>query len=175
MTAVVGYLLVFLARVTDVSLGTMRMLMLVRGRRAWAALLGLFEVSVYVMALSRVMSNLSNPLQLAAYAAGYATGNFVGSLIEEWMALGYLSVQAIPTSLETADRLAQTLRQRGFGVTTVDGQGREGPKKILHISLARKALPGLLRDIDGSDPDAFVTVLDTRHRVGGVFAAKMGK
>lgn len=175
MPAVLGYLFIFLARVTDVSLGTVRMLMLVRGQRIWAAVTGLFEVTVYVVALSRVMNQLNNPLQLAAYAAGYATGNYVGGMIEEWMALGYLSVQAIPTRLEVAQDLAQTLRGRGFGVTTVDGEGREGPKKILHISLARRALPGLLKLIDTADPDAFVTVLDTRHRVGGVFRAKIGK
>lgn len=151
------------------------MLMLVRGRRVWAAVTGLFEVSVYVIALSRVMNQLNNPLQLAAYAAGYATGNYVGSMIEEWMALGYLTVQAIPTRLEVAEQLATTLRARGFGVTTMAGEGREGPKKILLISLARKAMPGLLRTIDETDPEAFVTVLDTRHRIGGVFPAKAGK
>lgn len=175
MTTFFGYLFIFFARVIDVSLGTLRMLMLVRGRRLWAAVLGLFEVSVYVVALSRVMSHLNNPLQLAAYAAGYATGNYVGSLLEEMLALGYLTLQIVPNAPDLARMLAQTLREKGFGVTTLDGEGREGPKKILLVSLTRKALPGALQLVDQVDPGAFVTILETRHRIGGVFPAKAGK
>lgn len=83
---VVGYVLIFLARVTDVSLATLRMLLLVRGKRLLAASIGLFEVTIFVIVLKYVVDRLTDPFSVAAYALGFATGNIVGSLIEEkWL------------------------------------------------------------------------------------------
>jgi uncharacterized protein YebE (UPF0316 family) len=175
MQALLGYLFIFFARVIDVSLGTTRMLMVFRGKKVYAALVGFVEVTVYVVALSRVVNSLTNIWNLLAYASGFATGNIVGSIIEEWMALGYLSVQVIPTTLPLADKLAARLRDHGLGVTVIQGEGREGPKKILNISLQRKALQQMLSVIDDVDAEAFVTILDTRHRIGGVFPRRLGK
>lgn len=175
MSPLLGYLFIFFARVVDVSLGTTRMLMVFRGKRVYAALIGFVEVTVFVTALSRVVSNLGNVWNVLAYAGGFATGNIVGSIIEEWMALGYLSVQVIPTTLALADQLAHRLRDQGLGVTVIQGEGREGPKKILNISLQRKALQEMLALIDAADADAFVTILDARSRIGGVFPRRLGK
>ncbi|MHB9144062.1 MAG: DUF2179 domain-containing protein [Symbiobacteriia bacterium] len=163
-----GYLFIFAARIIDVSLSTVRMLLLVRGKRVPAAILGFFEVSVYIIALGRVMASLSNPWNLLAYALGYATGNFVGSAIEEHMALGYLTVQVMTQDLG-AD-LSDLLRARGFGVTAVYGEGRDGPRQILYISLKRKLLPQLMETLEVQEPNAFTTVMDTRLTQGGVFA-----
>lgn len=167
-----GYLFIFFARVTDVSLSTVRTLLLVRGKRLPAAILGFFEVSVYIIALGRVMSSLSNPYNLLFYALGYATGNFVGATIDERMALGYLTVQVI-TRTHSAD-LAGLLRAQGFGVTVISGEGRDGPREILYITLKRKFLPQLLDTLEAQEPNAFVTVMDARSTQGGVFA-RQGK
>lgn len=162
-----GYLLIFFARIADVSLATVRTLLLVRGRRLPAGLIGFFEVSIYIMALSRVMGELSHPLNLLFYAAGFATGNVVGSLVEEKLAVGTVMVQVISReggALQAAD----VLRADGFGVTVVDGHGREGDRPVLLVGMQRKVLPRFLKRIDGLLPGAFVTVLDSRQAMGGV-------
>ncbi len=167
-----GYLFIFAARVTDVSLSTVRTLLLVRGKRLPAAILGFFEVSIYILALGRVMTTLNNPLNLLVYALGFATGNFVGATLEERMALGYLTVQVI--SRETGSDLANILRAQGFGVTVLHGEGRDGSRQILYISLKRKFLSHIMNTLEAQEPDAFVTVMDTRLTQGGVFA-RQGK
>ena len=95
MSALFGYLLIFLARVSDVSLGTIRTLMVVQGRKWQAALIGFFEVTIYVVVLGTVVSNLKNPMNLLSYSLGYACGNFVGITIENKIGLGNLAAQII--------------------------------------------------------------------------------
>ena len=119
MIDILGYLLIFLARLVDVSLGTIRMIMVVRGKRIVAALVGFMEVTIYLLAISRVLSRMDNPFNVLAYALGYATGNYVGIFLEEKMALGNIIVQVI---LEhEVDELVEKLRDNGFGVTVVEG------------------------------------------------------
>lgn len=162
-----GYLFIFCARICDVSLATMRMLMVVRGQRIYAAGIGFFEVIIYIVALNKIFSNLNNPFNIIVYAAGFATGNFVGSLIEEKLAVGTLTVQVI--TMKAPLELTEILRERGFGVTVIEGQGREGKHYILQIILQRKCIC-ILRDIiDAWDPDAFWTVFDARYTKGGIF------
>lgn len=162
-----GYLFIFFARVIDVSLATLRTLMIVRGRRLQAACIGFFEVSVYIVALNKVVKNLDNPLNLLMYALGFATGNFVGSFVEEKIAMGNISAQVIPKN--KCSELLETLRSQGFGVTVIEGLGLKGPRKILNISLKRRDLPRLLDCIEKIDPEAFVTVTDARATRGGYF------
>lgn len=178
MQVVWGYLFIFGARLIDVSLGTIRTIMLFRGKRLIAALIGFFEVSIYMIALSRVVNTLNNPLNLFVYALGYATGNYLGSFLEEKLALGHLSVQVVtrkPESCEEMRDLAETLRKTGFGVTVIEGHGREGTREILHISLMRKDFPCLLEKIEQLDKDAFITVMDARTTKGGWFYAQNKK
>jgi len=171
MELIFGYLFIFGARVVDVSLATIRMLMIVRGRRLEAAVIGFFEVSVYIWALGRVVSQLSNPVNLLVYALGFSTGNYVGSLLEERLAMGYVTLQVI-TRTESGQALTEGLRDRGFGVTTFLGEGKEGPKTILLVSVKRKLLPAVMKYIDSQAQDAFITVLDTRRLVGGLVDPK---
>lgn len=162
---VAGYFLIFLARVTDVSLGTLRVLLLVRGRRFFAASVGLFEVSIYVLALKYVVDRLDNPLSLVVYALGFATGNVVGSIIDEKVALGQVMAQVI--TLKEPLGLATFLRESGFGVTITEGQGREGSHPILNLGLPRKQLKSLHQMVKDWDPGAFVVVQEARSIYGG--------
>lgn len=163
---VLSYLFVFAARVVDVSLATVRMLMVMRGRRLPAAIIGFAEVTVFILALSQVMDKIhTSPTYILAYALGFSTGTYVGSLIEEKMAMGFLTVQVISQS--EGDELITDLRQAGYGVTAVAGQGRDGPRKVLFVTLKRKHLPNLLDHLNRIEPKAFTTILDTRHIVGG--------
>ena len=160
-----GYLFIFLARVVDMSLTTMRTLMLVRGKGLIAASIGFFQVIIYITALNKVVSGLSNPVNLLAYALGFATGNYMGTLIEEKLAIGLTTVQIISHKNGIGDKI----RDMGFGVTSLEGKGREGIKEVLIVSLPRKELDNLLAFIDKNDSHAFITIMDTRASKGGYF------
>ncbi|MDK2820990.1 MAG: hypothetical protein PWP31_955 [Clostridia bacterium] len=162
-----GYLLIFFARVMDVSLTTLRMLFLVRGNKFYAAGIGLVEVTVYVLALKLVFERLNDPLSIAVYALGFATGNIVGSYMEEKVAVGQVTVQII--TLKDPLKLAEFLREDGFGVTITEGQGREGFHPIINCSLPRKQLKGLRKILDEWDKRAFIVVHDASSTYGGFY------
>jgi len=162
------YLFIFVARILDVSLATVRMLLVVRGRRYPAAGIGLLEASIYVGALSRVMKNLDDPWKILAYGLGFASGTIIGSIIEEKLAIGHVALQVIPAE-GMAEELLSVLRTAGYGVTVLQGKGMTGPKEVFLVSTDRKTLPRLSSIIEEFAPDSFVTVLETRSVQGGVF------
>ncbi|NLK00380.1 MAG: DUF2179 domain-containing protein [Clostridia bacterium] len=166
MGAFIGSLLIFFARIVDVSVGTIRIIVLVRGKRFVAASLGFVEALVYILALGYVMDKLDNPINVVMYCLGFAAGNIVGSYIEERMAMGLISVQVI--TMTQPRELCEYLREMGFGVTTWEGRGREGRREVLNVTLLRKELDGLLKTIEDWDVKAFVTILDARATRGGV-------
>lgn len=168
-----GYLLIFLARIFDVSAGTIRVLLIVRGRKWLASSIGFFEVMVYIVVLKHVVDRLNDPLSLIIYCLGFAAGSFVGSALEEKMAMGFCTVQVVPNSY--APELVSVLRDEGYGVTVWEGEGRTGPRSILNIMLHRRSLKRLLNIIREWDREAFVTVLDARVTKGGFFFQRKGK
>jgi uncharacterized protein YebE (UPF0316 family) len=165
-----GYLFIFFARICDVSLATMRTLMVVRGQKVYAAVIGFFEVIIYIVALDKIFSNLNNPLNLLIYAAGFAMGNYVGSYLEEKLAVGTLTAQII--SMKSPLELTEKLRDNGYGVTVLEGTGREGKRYILQIILKRKEYKKLCKQIDEWDNEAFWTIFDARSTKGGIFTRK---
>ena len=163
-----GYLFIFLARVCDVSLATIRTLMVVRGQKLYAAIIGFFEVIIYILALGKIFSDLTNPLNLLFYALGYATGNYVGTYFEVKLAVGIFTAQVI--TLKDPLKLTEILREKGYGVTVIEGEGREGKRYILQIILKRKRFRDLQKEIDQWDEKAFCTIFDARLTRGGVLA-----
>jgi uncharacterized protein YebE (UPF0316 family) len=139
--------------------------MIVRGRRIQAALIGFVEVTIYILALGQVVQNIDNTYSIIAYALGFSAGNYVGSYLEEKMAMGFLTVNVV--SKDYADELVKKLRELGYGVTVVNGMGRYRLRKLLYITLRRKDLPNLMGHIEKEDKEAFVTVMDTRAIKGG--------
>ena len=174
MAFILGYLIIFFARVVDVSLGTLRVLFIVRGQRVQAAVTGFFEVIIFLVALGMVVQDLDNPWKVVVYSLGFATGCYVGSILEEKLAMGFVTVQII-TRKNTPVCLAGFLREKGFGVTAVEGEGRLGPRPVLLVTTQRKHLRRLLSITDEVDPKAFVTILETRSIRGGVFLGRKGK
>jgi uncharacterized protein YebE (UPF0316 family) len=166
MTVLFNYLFIFFARVADVSMATVRMLLIVRGRKYLAGALGFFEVIIYIMALGRVVSSLDNWVNLLVYASGFAAGNVVGSIIEGKMAIGTIMVRIVPKKTCDID-LAEKLRSMGFGVTVLEGIGKDGPICMLDTTLHRKELTVLLNFLKKTDADAFTTVSDARETRGG--------
>ena len=163
-------LFIFAARITDVSIGTMRTILLVKGQRKIASVLGFFEVMIYLIVLGKVVGNINKPVLILAYCLGYATGNIIGSKIEEKLSIGRLVAQVIVK--EMLEELIQLLRDAGFGVTIFEGEGKEGKSYMLNIILDRKQVRKLYEIIDGCDCGAFITTMDVRSSLGGYFQPK---
>jgi len=162
-----GTLLIFLARMTDVSMGTLRQIMIIRGQRKIGPVIGFFEIMIWATAVSQVIPQLSigNIHYLLAFAGGFATGNFLGSLIEEKIALGYTFAYVVPKNHSTG--LADDFRKAGFGVTMIWGVGLEGPKPLYNIALRRKDTQQFLSILKACDKEAFCTITDIRSQRGG--------
>ncbi len=154
-------LLIFLARITDVSLGTMRILFVVRGARRIAALLGFTEVFIWVVVINQIMGDHTGMFHYVAYAAGFAAGNAVGITIETRLALGLQTIRVItsePTQSLEKDMLAQ-----GFGATRMSAMGlRGGAMTILFSTLSRRKIPVVMRLIEQHLPKAFISVEDVK-------------
>ena len=160
-----GALLIFGLRLTDVPIGTLKTVLMVRGMRMAATLLGLLEVTVWITAMGKVMGQLDNPWNVAGYALGYSAGTWLGMWIESRLAFGSVEVHTI--SMTKSKELADFIRSAGYGVTRFQGFGESGPVCIVGTIVERKHLDGLLKRIREIDPNAFVTVDGTRKVIGG--------
>ena len=149
------------------SLGTLRIIFVARGQRFLSPLLGFFEVSIWLIAISQIMTNVSNIGAYLAYAAGFAVGNYVGIIIEEKMAIGNLVVRIILSKND--EILMNGLAVAGFGVTSVDAEGIHGRVKLIYTVVRRKDLGKVIRIINESHSSAFYSVEDARSVVEGVF------
>lgn len=150
---------IFLMRIADVSLGTLRIVMLVRGRRTIAGVLAFFESIVWLIAAGQVLTNLDSPVQFIAYAAGYAAGTMSGSTVERWLALGNAMVRIIAPI--DSPSVADALRERGYYVTVLNAAGRDGEVRISFSVIPRKRIPETLRLIHEINAQAFVTFEET--------------
>lgn len=160
-------LLIFASRVVDVTLGTLRIIFTARGHRQQAALLGFIEVLIWIVVVGRIFTGPQTPVAYIGYAAGFATGTFVGMLIEERMAIGTLVVHIILS--KDGDELMDELRLAGFGVTRVQGQGAQGPVSLLFTIVKRKDLGTITRLIHDFAPGAFFSVEEVRSSELGIF------
>ena len=169
MGMVLGYLFIFIARVIDVTLATIRMLMVMQGRKVQAAIIGFFEISIYITALGKVVNSLDNVGNVFAYALGFACGTYVGITIENRIALGNLSAQVVLKGHDDME-LVEALRESDFGVTVLEGQGREGNRKVIHVVINRKDLEKFKSIIYDYDNEAFITVSSINPISGGYFS-----
>ncbi|MGE5072419.1 MAG: DUF2179 domain-containing protein [Anaerolineae bacterium] len=168
-SAWLGALLIFALRITDMSLDTLRVLFVVRGRKKTAWVLGFFQSAVYVIAIAKVLSSLSNPLTVLGYAAGFATGNVLGMLVEERLAIGHIQLQIVTKRRGIA--LAQALREGGYGVTEISAHGKDGMVHLLSASVLRKDLARAEAIVHEMDEEAFVTTEDVRPLRRGFWRA----
>ena len=165
-------LLIFLARVADVTLGTIRIVFVSKGMKALAPILGFFEVFIWLIAVSKIFENLDNWLYYVAYAAGFATGNYVGLIIEERIALGFINLRII-THL-SGEALIKRLSNEGYGVTSVDANGSIGKVNIIYCIIKRSDYKQVVALIHEYNPRAFYTIEDIKFSSQGVFPHKSG-
>ena len=169
MLVVLGALQIFLLRVCDVSIGTVRSLFAIRGRRFVAASLGFLESGIFVTAIARIFKDLADPWKMLGYAAGFAAGTFLGITIEQWIGSGTIMVRILTRLAPEA--LSEMLRERGFGVTVLSGEGREGEVRMFFVVAPRRRTKELLALASSHDPQAFVTVDSVNHAAGGYVAS----
>lgn len=159
-----GPVVIFVLRIVDVSLGTLRLLLVTRGQRLPASLLGFVELLVWLVAAGAAIRNFTSPLHLFGYAGGFGAGTWVGMWLESRFPLGMASVQAYCKGRESG--LAEALRALGRGVTELEGEGLEGPVDVVSTVVPRRAVPLVIATIEARDPDAFITVQDAHVRRG---------
>ena len=160
---------IFGLRVADMTLDTMRVLFVLRGRKALSWFLGFAQSAIWVVAISSVLRHVDNLWNVVGYAGGFATGTVVGMLIEERLALGHGHVRVI--SPQRGSALAEAIRASGYAVTELAGRGRDGTVAVLTCSVRRRDIPRVTRQVHSLDPEAFVTVEDVRPLHRGFWGA----
>ncbi len=158
---------IFVAEVCVVTLSTVRIIFVSRGRKLLAPLLGFFEIAIWLFAIGQIMKNLSDVGCYLAFAAGFTLGNFLGILLEGRLALGTLVVRII-TPRDVA-RLSESLRTAGYGVTSLEGRGGTGPVHVVFTVVPRKELANVTAIVRAFDPEAFYSVDDIQAAARGVF------
>jgi uncharacterized protein YebE (UPF0316 family) len=154
-------LLIFFARICDVSMGTVRIILVSKGLRRIAPVIGFFEVLIWVLAISKIIQNLDNWMCYIAYASGFATGNYIGMKIEEKLALGHELVRVI-TKREAFD-LVHALKDEGYGVTFISAEGTQGLVGVVYIIVSRKNIPAVIQIIQKHNPNALYTIENIKY------------
>jgi uncharacterized protein YebE (UPF0316 family) len=163
-------LLIFMARICDVSIGTIRIIFVSKGKRNIAPILGFFEVLIWITAISKIMQNLDNYINYIAYAAGFATGNYVGMIIEEKLAMGIQMIRVF--AHERGPELVQLLNHSGYGATAVEASGAREKVHLIYTIVQRNKLADVLEVINLFNPKAFYTIEDVKAVNEGIFAPK---
>ncbi len=155
---------IFFLRVTDMSLDTLRVLFVIRGRRPLTWILGFMQSALWVVAITSVLNNLGNLWNIVAYASGFATGNVVGMIIEERLAIGHSHLRII--SSRRGNAIVEAVRAAGYAATEVAGRGKDGTVALISCSVRRRDISRVQKEIYKKDPDAFVTLEEIRplHR-----------
>jgi uncharacterized protein YebE (UPF0316 family) len=147
-------ILIFFARVCDVSLGTLRTILTVQGRSVLAFFFGLFEVLIWITIVSTVVLHIKDsPILVLFYGFGYATGNVVGIIVDRKLAFGLMVLRVITT--ERGREMAERLRKKGLAVTLFFGEGMTGTVTELYMAIRRRDLPWILTLVKEEDPNAF--------------------
>lgn len=160
-------MIIFFSRVCDVSLGTIRHVFIAKGFRTIVPVLGFFEVLIWIIVVAQIMNNLNNVACYLAWAAGFATGTYVGLYIEERLALGLQVIRIITN--QNCDELIDALKHDNHGITVVDGQGAVGPVKIIFTIIKRKNVLTVSKLIRKHNPTAFFSIEDIKNANLGVF------
>jgi uncharacterized protein YebE (UPF0316 family) len=165
-------LLIFISRIADVTIGTIRLIFVSRGLKVLAPLAGFFEVLIWLVVIGQIMRHLANPLCYIAYAAGFATGNYVGMYLVEKLSLGMVIIRII--TQKDASSLVESLNQRQFGVTVLDGRGAKGKVQVIFTVVKRAHVQEVQDLIQKFHPMAFYSIEEVGDVQKGIFPMKKG-
>ncbi len=160
-------LLIFLSRITDVTIGTIRIVMVAKGQKKIAPILGFFEVLIWLIAISQIIAHLDNWICYIAYGAGFATGNYIGMIIEEKLAMGIIQLQII-TRVD-AHKLIEKLKTEGYGITHQEAHGAVEEVSIIYSIIKRTDLAKVIEIIGTYNPNAFYSIADVKFVNKGLF------
>lgn len=161
-------IIIFFARIIDVSLGTIRVILLTKGYKIIAPILGFFEVLIWVLIVAEIMKNLNNFICYIAYACGFATGTFIGMLLEEKLSIGTVVIRII--SQNDTSYLFNELKRKNYGVTLINGIGARGRVEIIFTIVNKKKIKEIIKIIKNSNPTAFYTIEDIKFvSTSGIF------
>ena len=146
---------IFSMRIADVSIGTVRIVMLVRGKRVLAGFLSFLESLVWLLAAAQVLTDLDDPVKMVAYAGGYAAGTMLGATVERWIAIGKCLMRIVVPN--DAPDVANVLRARGYYATVLNAEGRDGGVRIVFSVIKRRYTKEMLALVHEVSPKAFVT------------------
>lgn len=154
-------LLIFFARVCDVSLGTIRIIFISKGIKYLAPVIGFFEILIWLLAIGQIMQNLTNIYYYFIYAGGFATGNLVGIILEEKLSIGTVAIRII--TRRKADKLVEVLRKKHIRMTIVDAHGAKGPVKLIFSIVKRQNAKKVIKIVKKYNPNAFYSIEDIRQ------------
>ena len=155
-----GVLAIFALRIFGVAISTLRMLIMIQGRRLWSVVMGFFESLVFAVAIGSVVTQLDNVWNLMAYCGGFAVGTYVGMLLEARFITTFVTVSI--TSPHMGHQIAEAVREAGFGATESWGQGAEGLVGMVRAVVQRRDVPQVIECVNAIDEKAFVTLDETR-------------
>ncbi len=165
-----GALLIALMRMSDVTIGTFRTILVVQGKKYFAGLAGFFEVLIWIFAMRFIVNNMDETLNLFAYATGFGIGNILGITLEEKVALGYVQINII--SKRFSDKIADSLRSSKYGVTLIPAEGSTGGLAIIIIIIRRRDLKQVRSLIENIDNKAFITIQHSRPYRGFIHGSR---
>lgn len=160
-------ILIFFARIIDVSIGTIKLVFITKGMKKIAPVLGFFEVFIWLLAISQIMQNLTNFVNYIAYAGGFATGTYIGLYFEERLAIGNCIIRII--TKKRPEKLVKYLRGHGYGATVVGATGGSGRSNIILTVIKRKDIRKATSSIKKFNPKAFYSIEDIRYVTKGKF------
>lgn len=163
------YLFIFLGKIVEVSISTLRIMLINRGERVRGVIAAVFEYTLWLFVTGTVLADFqSDPLKIAVLIAAFAAGNFAGSLLEEKLAFGVCTISVYANSIEDARSIARVLRSEGHAVTLMDAEGiAEQKREIVTLTVRRKFTNDALGLINKTNPNAMVTVANTSSVKGG--------
>lgn len=163
---------IFLAKVSEVSIMTVRNVLLARGERFWASVISIGEVVIWIYLVASIIDTIKeSPLKLVFYSMGFACGNYLGSIIEEKLALGLITLNII-SSPEDGEAIANLLREQQVGVTVIDGEGKLEAKKILMVLLKRRRKNEIVKILEEANFNCVISISDTKVVYGGYGLSK---
>ena len=161
MNILIAALSIFLLRLLDQTLGTLRILYVNKGKPLFGAILGFIESAIWIVAISQVIQDLNDPFLIFGYALGFAAGTIMGSYIEDTIAIGDIVVRIFVPKDCDSEKVAEQLRTNGLGVTIINGEGMQGEVTIAWCVTPRKRLKEVMKIVSEITPDAYVTTEPT--------------
>jgi len=166
-------LLICLARISDQSIGTLRLILVSKGYKLLAPFLAFFESLIWLLAVSQILKHLDNWVTFVAYGLGFAIGNYVGILLEEKISLGNVIVRVFPKTNYT--ELVEFMNIENIGYSIIDAEGRMGELKIIFSIISRRNLPTFIHMIEKNVPGAFYSIEEVRSVKKGIFQQPRSK